>query len=198
MWIDYFLLIFFSLIALFYIVLIKIKQQEEYPYQCVHQGEKFSLHWFNHAVFRIFRVAIWIYCLCRVITTQVDEWIPLISALCSDVMRSLGAVLMVTGFLIVVLSNMNMRSSWRSGIDNQSSINLVTNGLYGFSRNPAFLGVAIGQIGFFFAVPSVFSLICFLVGWVALAVQITLEERFLVKQFGDLYMQYKRNVPRII
>ena len=42
-----------------------------------------------------------------------------------------------------------MRDSWRAGIPERDGTELVTGGLYAFSRNPAFLGFDLMYLGVF-------------------------------------------------
>ena len=196
-WIDYFLAAFFSSVALFYVSLILTKQKNTNDLQCVHIGPKYSMHWCNHMTFRVFRILIWAYCVFRLFTPSIDGFIMQFESLYTMPVRMLGLACMCVGFILAVVSNMTMQKSWRSGIDEKTS-SLVTHGIYQLSRNPAYIGVAIAQIGFFLAVPNVFTAICMGVGLVALVIQTKLEEQFLFEQFGGEYAQYVRDVPRIL
>ena len=51
------------------------------------------------------------------------------------------------GDLIFLLSVLCMKDSWRAGIPDQEHTELVTSGIYRFSRNPAFLGFDFMYIG---------------------------------------------------
>jgi len=56
--------------------------------------------------------------------------------------------------------------------------------------------VRLAQLGFFLAWRTVFSLVCLIVGWLAVSVQIELEEAHLQQRFGDRYSNYQREVGR--
>ena len=58
-----------------------------------------------------------------------------------------------------------------------------------------FLGVLISQIGFFLALPSVFSLICLVAGIVAVIAQARFEEKELARRFGAPYLAYLALTP---
>lgn len=90
----------------------------------------------------------------------------------------------------------SLRDKWCSGINPDGPSELVTAGLYRFSRNPVFVGVALGQLGFFLALPSLFSLLCLPIGLVALHRQIWAEEIHLAALFPRNYMSYVALVPR--
>ncbi|MEM0911459.1 MAG: isoprenylcysteine carboxylmethyltransferase family protein [Pseudomonadota bacterium] len=148
--------------------------------------------------FRVFRIAIWAYCSLRLVLPQIDQYMPLMMPLNQTFSRSFGVFFMMSGFLLALASNFSLQKSWRSGIDRRAEIQLVTNGLYHLSRNPAYIGVGIAQLGFFIAIPTAFTFICLMVGWVALSIQIKLEEKHLVSVFGETYTNYMHKVPRII
>lgn len=70
-----------------------------------------------------------------------------------------GAVLGVTGVLIFTVSIVTMKDSWRAGIAETERTQMVTQGIYQFSRNPAFLGfdcVYLGLLMMFFNLPLLF------------------------------------------
>ena len=54
--------------------------------------------------------------------------------------RVLGCILGILGVGVFVISILTMRDSWRAGVPNDEKTELVTTGIYAYSRNPAFLG----------------------------------------------------------
>lgn len=74
---------------------------------------------------------------------------------------------------------------------------IVTNGLYHFSRNPIYLGFVCLLIGFPFIFRSYWGLILSPVLMVSLyQLVIKHEEAYLEKKFGDIYTSYKSQVRR--
>ena len=53
--------------------------------------------------------------------------------------RIFGAILSVAGTAIFIVAVWTMRDSWRAGVSKTDKTELVTNGIYQISRNPAFL-----------------------------------------------------------
>ncbi|GAA58387.1 hypothetical protein P20652_0241 [Pseudoalteromonas sp. BSi20652] len=107
-----------------------------------------------------------------------------------------GNVMMASGCALSMVVHYAMGSLWRSGIDPKGPKELKTTGLYDYSRNPMYLGVAFAQLGFFFALPSVFTLLCLAIGLTALYRQTALEESHLVVSFPLEYPEYIKRVPR--
>lgn len=89
-----------------------------------------------------------------------------------------------------------MRDSWRAGLARGDRTELVTAGIYRFSRNPAFLAFDLVYLGlllmFFNGVLLFFSLFAALM----LHLQILQEEAYLPTVFGEEYLRYKQTVGR--
>ena len=113
--------------------------------------------------------------------------------------RIFGAILSVAGTIIFIVAVWTMRDSWRAGVSKTDKTELITNGIYHISRNPAFLGfdlLYIGTLLMFFN-----WILCFLTvfGVIMYHLQIVnVEEDFLLAAFGNEYLQYKKKVCRYI
>jgi protein-S-isoprenylcysteine O-methyltransferase Ste14 len=109
-----------------------------------------------------------------------------------------GLVLGCFGDVIFLIAVVTMKDSWRAGIAEDDKTEMVTSGIYRISRNPAFLGfdcVYIGLVLMFFNLPLLlFSIFAMLM----LHLQILQEEKYLVKEFGEGYINYKKKVCRYI
>ncbi|AZA98547.1 isoprenylcysteine carboxylmethyltransferase family protein [Chryseobacterium joostei] len=122
----------------------------------------------------------------------------IISFLDNDFFRYLGVILMIAALIWVFIAQWQMKDSWRIGIDNDTKTELVTQGLFRFSRNPIFLGMTVSLVGFFLAFPTVIALTFLLIGSILMQIQIRLEEEFLLKQHGPIYLAYKKRVGRML
>ena len=112
--------------------------------------------------------------------------------------RIAGAVLGFAGDAVFALAVITMKDSWRAGIAEKDQTEMVTNGIYRLSRNPAFLGfdlVYAGMVLMFFhwALLAVSAF-----AGVMLYLQILQEERFLATTFGPPYLDYKKQVRRYL
>jgi protein-S-isoprenylcysteine O-methyltransferase Ste14 len=190
-----YLAIFYSCVACFYTIKIIIAQKHKLV-ELVHPGERFSSTWWNHITFRIFRASIWMICLIRVFYEGVDNYLIMLTSLQTFPIILLGLILMTAGFSMTIIVHRSMGSKWRSGIDSQGPKQLITDGYFKRSRNPIFVCVAFSQLGFFLALPSVFTLICLLIGLLMLRRQIQSEELHLTKIFANEYRTYATDVRR--
>ena len=75
---------------------------------------------------------------------------------------------------------------------------LMTDGPYHFSRNPMLLGVYLYDIGVLVWLWSWWPLLVFAAEVVLLTLQVRSEEKRLEADFGEEYLEYKRNVSRYL
>ena len=102
------------------------------------------------------------------------------------------------GDMIFLLSVLCMKDSWRAGIPDTDKTQLVTTGIYAFSRNPAFLGFDFMYIGVLLMYCNVLTFAFSMFAIVMLHLQILQEERYLANTFGAPYREYCRHVPRYL
>ena len=112
--------------------------------------------------------------------------------------RFTGFLIGMLGAIIFLISVVCMKDSWRAGIPDKDKTELVTNGIYKFSRNPAFLGFDFMYAGvllmYFNPLTAVFSLFAA----ITLHLQILQEEKYLTSVFGSSYTAYKSRVFRYL
>jgi len=113
--------------------------------------------------------------------------------------RFLGMALGTAGVAVFTAAVVTMRDSWRAGVPDADKTELVTDGIFAYSRNPAFLGFDLVYIGI---VLMFFNWGLFLVSAFAammLHLQIVnVEEDFLLAAFGDEYLAYRKKVNRYL
>ncbi len=186
-----FLAMYFSSIALFYVW--RLTRAKD----LVHLGTVGSCHHVNQTLFRVFRATIWLVCVSRVFAPKLDQWLGIIPLLYqNDAILFSGAIMLVAGFGVALTGHYQLGPCWRSGIDPGGPAKLVRDGLYSRSRNPMMIGVLLAQSGFFLALPSSFSLVCLLMGLVAVLSQVRIEESHLAQAFPTEYPSYQRQVRR--
>jgi len=115
-----------------------------------------------------------------------------------DFFQYTGLGLMIIALIWVITAQLQMKNSWRIGIDNTMKTDLITRGLFRFSRNPIFLGMTISLLGFFLVFPTVIAFSFLLMGSILMQIQIRLEEEYLIKEHGEIYLTYKKKVNRML
>lgn len=110
--------------------------------------------------------------------------------------KTSGFIISVLGLAFTFVAQLQMKNSWRLGIDEKTA--LVTTKLFSISRNPIYLGLGIGFVGFFFIAPNIGSLLFLILMFYGVTLKIIDEEQFLSQEFGDAFKQYKSKVNRWI
>ncbi len=190
-----YLAVFFTAVALFYAVRIVVLKTR-YKNEVIFPGSRYCPTWWTHALFRLFRAAIWLICVLRCVNSDTDRFLMLFSELQIPALILLGNGLLTLGFLATIALHFKLGRQWRSGIDPNNPSQLITSGVYGVSRNPMFLAIGISQLGFFLAMPSLFSGICLVIGYSCLAVQTAAEEKHLSLILPKEYNYYRNRVRR--
>ena len=113
-------------------------------------------------------------------------------------LRYSGFILGMVGLLLTFLAQLQMKNSWRLGLDDTVSINLVQDGFFRYSRNPIYLGLGIGFFGFFLIAPNIGSLVFLILMTIAVNLKIKDEEQFLMHHIPEKYETYKKKVRRWI
>lgn len=161
----------------------------------INYGARGTATWWHRQLFNLFRAAILGVCVVRMVW-PLDPWLGVIPALYQPPVILLGVVVLLLSFARVSYLQAYLHADWRSGIDRDHLPALVTDGPYGRSRNPLFMAIMAGQLGFFLALPSLFSLTCLVVGAVVVRQQALAEERALTDLYGVEYEAYRQRVPR--
>ena len=112
--------------------------------------------------------------------------------------RFTGFCVGMLGDLIFLLSVLCMKDSWRAGIPDKDKTELVTDGVYAYSRNPAFLGFDLQYIGVLLMFCNLLTGMFTAFAIVMLHLQILQEERYLTAAFGPEYLEYRHRVFRYL
>ena len=108
----------------------------------------------------------------------------------------LGMLLLYLGVLIFFIAVKTMGLNWRAGYNQEQKTELVTTGIYRFSRNPAFVGFDLLYIGMAVIFPNVLMILSAILSLVLFDSQIRGEEAYLRRTFGSDYHQYQKRVRR--
>ena len=112
--------------------------------------------------------------------------------------RFTGFFIGMLGDAIFLFSVLCMKDSWRAGIPDKDKTELVTTGIYRYSRNPAFLGFEFMYVGVLLMYGNLLTLGFSTFAMVMLHLQILQEEQYLESTFGSAYIEYKKQVFRYL
>ncbi len=83
------------------------------------------------------------------------------------------------------------------GLKPESSV-LRREGILTYIRHPIYSATILISIGFVFFDPRLATLVSMMCVWAYLPIGIWLEENKLIREFGDAYRKYRREVPSVI
>jgi protein-S-isoprenylcysteine O-methyltransferase Ste14 len=114
------------------------------------------------------------------------------------VFQIVGLLLLFGGLALLVAAQLYLGASWRIGIDEKAKPGLVTNGPYRFSRHPIFLAMLITFSGYTLLLPTLMSVALLAGIYFGVRLQVSAEESYLLRTYGDGYREYARHVGRLL
>lgn len=112
--------------------------------------------------------------------------------------QCIGIVVAAIGVLFFCMAILTMKGSWRAGIPEKKETSLIQDGIFRYSRNPAFVGFDLLYLGILIAFPNAWHA-CFVAAAIyVFHLQILCEEDYLISTFGEEYIQYKNRVRRYL
>lgn len=109
----------------------------------------------------------------------------------------IGIFIAGLGAMVAFAAQMSMGTSWRVGVVSGATGDLVSGGLYRFSRNPTFVGQAALLVGVALAVPSVPTILALLLFVWSATTQVRSEETALREALGPDYDRCAASVPAL-
>lgn len=110
---------------------------------------------------------------------------------------AVGIALMTAGLTLAIVARTRFVRAGTNVQPWKPSLNLVTGGIYGWMRNPMYVGLTILLAGLAIALASDWMLVLLVAAALTMHFGVVLrEERYLEKKFGEAYRVYKNKVPR--
>ena len=110
---------------------------------------------------------------------------------------SLGAMIMAVGLVVFIAA---MRQFSRAGTNVPTTMPttaIVTSGIYGYSRNPIYLGMTLFYVGLGLLMDNIYALVLFVPVLLVMRYGVIgREEAYLAEKFPDEYVSYKERVRR--
>lgn len=116
----------------------------------------------------------------------------------SGVVAWVGAFSCLAGLLLLLGSLISFGRSFRIGIDADRPDELVTTGVFAFSRNPIYVAFGLILLGEFFIFPNPILLVYAGLGAWLFHRQVLREEAFLTRHYGQAYAAYYKRVRRYL
>lgn len=131
-----------------------------------------------------------------IVAIMLGIFMPLLGELTRSV-RNIGFGLVAVGFLLGLAALIEFRKAKTTVLPHGSVSNIISSGIFRFTRNPIYLGFLLMVIGFPLNYGSLWGIIAapfFVVTMNRLVIE--KEEAYLEKKFGERYASYKSRVRR--
>ena len=111
---------------------------------------------------------------------------------------TLGSSLLFLNLVVSGASLIHLKDSWRVGVLENQKTELVTTGIYRFTRNPYFVSYFLMFAAYTVLLQNIVLFGLSIIGFLFVHKMILKEEQYLYSVHGDAYVQYKTKVPRYL
>ena len=109
-----------------------------------------------------------------------------------------GLILFVVGLTIALVAQFTLRRFYSSSLVIKEDHQLITHGIYRFTRHPIYSGVLIGIMGLPVTAPSLYGFLILSLLIPIFLNRIRMEEELLTEEFGDAYRAYMETTRKLI
>jgi len=110
----------------------------------------------------------------------------------------IGLVLFIFGLMIMIIGQATLRGNYSGTVVIRVDHQLITYGIYRFTRHPMYLGLIMVVTGLPVYATSLYGFITVLFLIPIILNRIRLEEKLLAEEFQDEYQQYKETTKKLI
>lgn len=114
------------------------------------------------------------------------------------VLRIVGLALFIIGLTIMLVGQATLWRNYSGTVVIREDHQLITHGIYRFTRNPIYLGLIIVITGIPVFAASMYGFLISLLLIPIILKRIRLEEELLTEEFQDAYQKYKETTKRLI
>lgn len=197
-WLNFYLPLYLVLYMMVAFVLPSYRAYKQTGINPITFGKTGNAHDYIGFVMKVLIALLFIAVFIYSFSDKAYQYLVPISYLMKEVFMIVGLILIHLSLLWISVAQYQMSNSWRIGIDENNKTELITKGLFSYSRNPIFLGMIISVTGIFFILPNAITFFLMLSTYIVIQIQIRLEEKFLEKQHGQEYLSYKQTTKRLL
>jgi protein-S-isoprenylcysteine O-methyltransferase len=112
--------------------------------------------------------------------------------------QSLGAAMTVAGVIVAMWSRFYIGRNWSAQVTVKEDHELIRSGPYSVVRHPIYSGFLLDILGTAIYVGQLRGLLAVLLAALAWKIKSMREETFMEDQFGEQYVQYRREVKALV
>ena len=110
----------------------------------------------------------------------------------------MGMLIIIVNLLVSAASLIDLKDSWRVGVINEQKTDLISTGIYKYTRNPYFLSYMLMFAAYTIMLQNIILFVLSMVGFLLIHSMIKKEEVYLFGIHGESYLAYKTTVPRYL
>jgi protein-S-isoprenylcysteine O-methyltransferase Ste14 len=111
----------------------------------------------------------------------------------------IGIITSLIGMVLTMVSQYQMGSSWRIGVDEAEKTELVTSGIYSSIRNPIYSGILLFCFGLLLILPDIYMLLSLALVYASIELNVRhVEEPYLLRLHGHAFKGYMNNSGRYL
>ena len=109
-----------------------------------------------------------------------------------------GTTLFIAGLLIRVTAQATLKRNYSGTLRIREGHTLITHGIYSHVRHPVYTGVILSALAIPIYTTSLPGLLIALLGIPLFNYRIGNEEKMLIQEYGDQYLEYMKTTPKLI
>lgn len=110
----------------------------------------------------------------------------------------IGIMITIIGLGFAVWARIHLGRNWSSRPGIKVDHTLIRTGPYRFVRNPIYTGILFGYAGTALVIGELWAFLLILFVLAVFLMKILVEEKFLLEEFGEAYLQYRKEVKALI
>lgn len=140
-WLKFYLPVYLVLYMMVAFVLPSYRTYKQTGINPVTFGKTDNAHDYIGFVMKVLIALLFVAVFIYSFSDKIYQYLVPISYLMKDVFLIIGLILIHFSLLWISVAQYQMSNSWRIGIDENNKTELITKGLFSYSRNPIFLGM---------------------------------------------------------
>ncbi len=109
-----------------------------------------------------------------------------------------GTTIFIAGLLIRVIAQATLKRNYSGTLRIRGGHTLITHGIYSHVRHPVYTGVILSALAIPIYTTSLPGLLIALLGIPLFNYRIGNEEKMLIQEYGDQYLEYMKTTPKLI
>ena len=110
----------------------------------------------------------------------------------------MGLALFIIGLIIMIIGQVTLRRNYSGTVVIREDHQLITHGIYRFTRNPMYMGLIMVATGLPVYTASLYGFLTSLILSPIILNRIRLEEKLLTAEFQEAYQKYKETTKKLI